>query len=157
MSPKYFLRLEIFSFYFGSIFWYNYLLVIFFLTNLKNRIKELHFNENELRKPNEKHINIFSPESNIDIKQLTNFNKQLVNKEIFEFMTLLMDECTHLINYDKPFDSSLVRVISAKDDAYILRDGVNDFNSIWPGSTVEYIDEGHVSAFIRGQPKFRFL
>ena len=45
-------------------------------------------------------------------------------------MTLLMDECTHLINYDIPYDTSLVRVIAAKDDAYILRDGVNDFNSI---------------------------
>ncbi len=104
-----------------------------------------------------KQISIFSPESNIDLSKLTNFNKQLVNKEIFEFMTLLMDECTHLINYDIPYDTSLVRVIAAKDDAYILRDGVNDFNSIWPGSTVEYIDEGHVSAFVRGQSKFRYI
>ena len=53
--------------------------------------------------------------------------------EILEFMHLLMDECTHLLNFDVPFDTSLVHVVAAKDDAYVLRDGVNDFNSIWPG------------------------
>ncbi len=53
--------------------------------------------------------------------------------EVLEFMHLLMDECTHLLHYDIPVDTSLVHVIAAKDDAYVLRDGVNDFNSIWPG------------------------
>lgn len=48
-------------------------------------------------------------------------------------MQLLMDECTHLINFDKPYDVNLVRVLSAKNDAYVLRDGVHDFHSIWPG------------------------
>jgi hypothetical protein len=75
--------------------------------------------------------------------------------EIFEFMHLLMDECTHMLNYDKPIDTSMIRVISAKDDAYVLRDGVNDFNSIWPGSQVEFVDEGHVTAFVLLQQKFR--
>ena len=99
---------------------------------------------------------MFSPEFNIDPKRLNSFNNQSVSNEIFEFMVSLMDECTHFINYDMPFDTSLIKVIAAKDDAYILRDGVNDFNSIWPGSSVEYIEEGHVSAFLRGQPKFRY-
>ena len=44
-----------------------------------------------------------------------------------------MDECTGMINYDKPIDTSLVRVLTAKDDAYVLRDGVHDFETIWPG------------------------
>jgi hypothetical protein len=52
--------------------------------------------------------------------------------EVFEFMHLLMDECTHMLNFDMPIDTSLVKVVAAKDDAYVLRDGVNDFQSIWP-------------------------
>ena len=114
-----------------------------------------------MRKPSNKHINAFkSDSSEHDFRKLTNFNeidqnKRSINLEIFEFMHLLMDECTHLLNYDIPYDTNLIHVISAKDDAYVLRDGVNDFNSIWPGSKVEYIDEGHVSAFLRGQVKFR--
>ena len=89
-----------------------------------------------------------------------------------------MDECTHLLNYDSPVDKDLIKVISAQDDAYVLRDGVNDFNSIWPGNytllsllkvwlificwlfsssgtQVEYLDKGHVSAFVLAQNKFR--
>ncbi len=120
----------------------------------------MHEYENNLRKPSNKHINAFASESEPIFEKLTNFNekddnKRSVNLEIVEFMHLLMDECTHLLNYDIPVDTNLIHVIAAKDDAYVLRDGVNDFNSIWPGSKVEYVDEGHVSAFIRSQPKFR--
>lgn len=57
-----------------------------------------------------------------------------ISMEVVEFMHLLMDECTHMLNFDMPVDTSLVRVIAAKDDAYVLRDGVNDFPSLWPGS-----------------------
>lgn len=72
-------------------------------------------------------------------------------------MALLMDDCTHLLNYDMPFDTSLVSVLTATDDAYVLRDGLNDFNSIWPGSHVEYLaDKGHVSAFLFAQQKYRY-
>jgi hypothetical protein len=124
--------------------------------NLKLKIKELHSIENSQREPSKRHISLFDPEFNADaLKNLNNYNNQNVSSEIFEFMTLLMDECTHLINYDTPYDTSLVKVIAATDDAYILRDGVNDFESIWPGSRVEYIEEGHVSAFLRKQPIFR--
>jgi hypothetical protein len=78
-------------------------------------------------------------ERSLDFKKLINFNQITDNKtvhindEIFQFMHLLMDECTHMVNYDTPFDTSLIKVIAAKDDAYILRDGVDDFKSIWPG------------------------
>ncbi len=68
---------------------------------------------------------------------LRNFNfmleKNRIDREIHEFMLLLMDECTHLINFDKPFDNTLTNILSAEDDAYILRDGVYDFPTIWPG------------------------
>ncbi len=56
------------------------------------------------------------------------------DREILEFMLLLMDECTNLINFDKPLDNTMIHILSAQDDAYILRDGAYDFPSIWPGS-----------------------
>ena len=61
------------------------------------------------------------------------FKQNKVKNEIVEFMQLLMDECTHLINFDKPRDTTLIHVLSARDDAYILRDGVHDLQTIWPG------------------------
>ncbi len=69
---------------------------------------------------------------------LANYNifhqKNQINPKIYSFMQLLMDECTHLLNFDKPFDTSLVNVISATNDAYVLRDGVHHFHTIWPGN-----------------------
>ncbi len=69
---------------------------------------------------------------------LKNYNAMLktnrINREILEFMLLLMDECTNLINFDKPYDNTMTHILSAQDDAYILRDGVYDFTSIWPGN-----------------------
>lgn len=114
--------------------------------------------ENMKRAPENKFIWPF--DSDREFWSLKTFNDKPISKdkhmlEVFEFMHLLMDECTHLLHYDVPVDTSLIRVISAKDDAYILRDGVNDFASIWPGSQVEYVDKGHISAFVLLQNKFR--
>lgn len=65
---------------------------------------------------------------------LTNYNQSgNKNQEIIRFMQLLMDECTHLLNFDKPIDPTLVYAIAAKDDAYVLRDGVQSFSKVWPG------------------------
>jgi len=127
--------------------------------DLKTELKELHELENRKRAPENQYIWPFESGLNGNFWNLTTFNK-LTEKEksmieIYEFMHLLMDECTHLLNYSIPVDTNLIRVISAKDDAYVLRDGVNDFNSIWPGSEVEYVDKGHVSAFVLLQNKFR--
>lgn len=127
----------------------------------RDRLRELHANENQQRSENGKQICSFAKDSTINFNHLTNYNEQdkksskAINSEILEFMHLLMDECTHLINYDVPVDPSMINIISAKEDAYILRDGVNDFKSIWPESQVDYLDQGHVSAFILSQNKFR--
>lgn len=87
---------------------------------------------------------------------LINYNPQpKIDTKILDFMQLLMDECTHIINYDKPIDMNLIKVVAALEDAYILRDGVHDFHSVWPGCQVEYIDRGHISAFLFSQKKYR--
>lgn len=125
----------------------------------RDKLRELHAKENQERNESGKQICSFAKDSTINFNQLDNYNdrddKSKINPEILEFMHLLMDECTHLINYAVPVDPSMINVISAKEDAYILRDGVNDFKSIWPDSQVEYLDQGHVSAFILSQNKFR--
>ena len=103
---------------------------------MKEELSILHQEENKMRSPERRYIYEFSLDPQ---KQLINFNlpseKQSspVSFEVLEFMHLLMDECTHLVNFDVPIDTNLVNVIAANDDAYVLRDGVNDFNSIWPG------------------------
>lgn len=125
---------------------------------LKDKLKELHKTENQKRAAQNKFkICPFSSDSEVKFSKLLNFNNLDEKRlEILEFMHLLMDECTHLLHYDVPVDTSLVYALVAKDDAYVLRDGVNDFNSIWPESKVEYIvDQGHVSAFLLSQKKFR--
>lgn len=102
-------------------------------------------------------------DSSVKYEELANYNNQMrhqemtdpINREVVEFMHLLMEDCTHLVNYDTPYDTNMISVLTASDDAYVLRDGVNGFKEIWPGSQVEYLDRGHVSAFLFGQKKYR--
>lgn len=75
--------------------------------------------------------------------------------EAIWFMRGIMDECTHLRNFSVPFDTSLVIAICAKADGYVPREGCSDLEEVWPGSTVRYIDAGHVSAYVRHQKMFR--
>ena len=91
---------------------------------------------NQQRPPGQRFL--LDRDSKLSYEKLMNFNtieikNNPVNMEILEFMHLLMDECTHMINFDVPVDTSLIKILSAKDDAYVLRDGVSDFKSIWPG------------------------
>ena len=122
-------------------------------------VKEIQVDENKKRQPTRKRVCAFN-DPEIKFNELTNYNtsngKPPVKKEVLEFMHLLLEECTHMVNYDMPYDTSLVHVVAANDDCYVLRDGVNDFTSIWPGCEVEYIKgQGHVSAFLFSQLKFR--
>jgi hypothetical protein len=104
----------------------------------KETVMEIQVEQNRLRSPQRRRICSFTdPGMNWD--ELINYNinekgKHEINREVLEFMHLLMDECTHMVNYDIPYDTSLIHVVSAKDDCYVLRDGVNDFQSIWPGN-----------------------
>lgn len=126
--------------------------------HLKDEIKDMNHYYNQQRPPEQRFL--LDRDSKLSYEKLMNFNtieikNNPVNMEILEFMHLLMDECTHMINFDVPVDTSLIKILSAKDDAYVLRDGVSDFKSIWPGSEVEYFDLGHVGAFVLGQQKYR--
>lgn len=106
----------------------------------KHEIKAMHEEEN--RKRDRKKICPFTAEeASMQFSRLTNYNesKRPINMEVIEFMHILMDECTHMLSFDTPVDTSLVHVVAAKDDAYVLRDGVNDFLSIWPGSYSIYL------------------
>lgn len=75
--------------------------------------------------------------------------------EAILFMQAIMDECTHLKNFSVPFDTSLAMVIAAQHDAYIPKDGLSDFDEVWPGTTVKHLDAGHVGAYLYYLKLFR--
>ncbi|XP_034952233.1 protein ABHD18 isoform X2 [Chelonus insularis] len=75
--------------------------------------------------------------------------------EALQFMRGIMDECTHLRNFEVPVDTELIIAICAKDDAYVPRDNCMSLEKIWPGAEIRYIDAGHVSAYLLHQKLFR--
>ncbi|GFS17688.1 protein ABHD18 [Elysia marginata] len=78
-----------------------------------------------------------------------------LREEAFNFMRGVMDECTHLGNFSIPVDPELIIIVSAKQDAYVPRDGVLPLDQLWPGCEVRYIDQGHVGAVLLHQKIFR--
>ncbi|XP_011164258.1 protein ABHD18 isoform X3 [Solenopsis invicta] len=75
--------------------------------------------------------------------------------EALQFMRGIMDECTHLKNFETPVDTELIIAVCAKDDAYVPRDHCMSLETIWPGAEIRYIDAGHVSAYLLHQKVFR--
>ena len=78
-----------------------------------------------------------------------------LREEAFNFMRGVMDECTHLGNFSVPVDPELIIIVSAKQDAYVPREGVLPLDQLWPGCEVRYIDQGHVGAVLLHQKIFR--
>jgi len=81
--------------------------------------------------------------------------KAKVQKEAIQFMRGVMDEFTHLKNFSKPVDPSLIIVIAAKDDAYVPRNGYQPLDHIWPGCDVRFIDGGHITSYVLHQGLFK--
>lgn len=75
--------------------------------------------------------------------------------EALDFMRGVMDECTHLAHYSIPVDTSLIIILAAKQDAYVIRKDVLSLDKVWPGAEVRYIDSGHVGAFLFHNHLFR--
>ncbi|XP_043259503.1 protein ABHD18 isoform X1 [Colletes gigas] len=76
-------------------------------------------------------------------------------REALQFMCGIMDECTHLKNFEVPVDTELIIAVCARDDAYVPRDGCMSLEKIWPGVEIRYIEAGHVSAYLLHQKVFR--
>ena len=76
-------------------------------------------------------------------------------REALQFMCGIMDECTHLKNFEVPVDTELIIAVCARNDAYVPRDGCMSLDKIWPGAEIRYIDAGHVSAYLLHQKVFR--
>jgi len=74
---------------------------------------------------------------------------------VLHFMRGVMDECTHLGNFSRPVDTSLVIVVAAKSDAYVPRDHVLSIEDLWPGAEVRYTETGHIGAYLFKQSVFR--
>lgn len=75
--------------------------------------------------------------------------------QALQFMCGMMDECTHLSNFSVPVDTELIISVTAKDDAYVPRDGLIDIRDVWPGVEVRYLNSGHIGAFLLHQKVFR--
>lgn len=75
--------------------------------------------------------------------------------EALQFMRGIMDECTHLKNFETPVDTELIIAVCARDDAYVPRDHCMSLEKIWPEAEIRYIDAGHVSAYLLHQKVFR--
>ena len=68
----------------------------------------------------------------------------------------IMDEFTHMKNYDVPVDPELIIIVAAEHDAYMPRDGITALPEIWPGSKLRFIENtGHVASYIFHQSVFR--
>ncbi len=75
---------------------------------------------------------------------------------ISQFMRGVMDEFTHLGNFPKPVDPTLIICVVAANDAYVPRDSVADLNELWPEAEVRYIPKkGHVGAWLFDHGFFR--
>lgn len=88
-------------------------------------------------------------------KGTTQHIKRKREYEVLQFMRGIMDECTHLQNFDVPVDTSLIIAICARNDAYVPRDSCTHLSEIWPGAEIRYIDAGHVTAYVLHQGIFR--
>ncbi|XP_032690783.1 protein ABHD18 isoform X4 [Odontomachus brunneus] len=77
--------------------------------------------------------------------------------EALQFMRGIMDECTHLKNFEIPVDTELIIAVCARDDAYVPRDHCMSLETIWPKAEIRYIDAGHVSAYLLHQKVFRYI
>lgn len=49
----------------------------------------------------------------------------------------------------------MIIAVTAKDDAYVPRDGITDIQEVWPGAEVRYLNAGHVGAYLLHQRMFR--
>jgi len=80
----------------------------------------------------------------------------VLQREAVQFMRGIMDECTHLKNYDVPVDPELIIIVAAEMDAYMPRDGIMALPDIWPGAKIRYIPKsGHIASYLFKQNVFR--
>jgi len=78
------------------------------------------------------------------------------HSEALQFMRGIMDEFTHLKNYDVPVDPELIIIVAAEHDAYMPREGITALPEIWPGSKMRQIEgAGHVASYLFKQSVFR--
>jgi hypothetical protein len=74
--------------------------------------------------------------------------KESILADALNFMRGIMDECTHLGNFDKPVDGKLSIIVAASHDGYVPRNNIIPLNELWPGSELRLLDCGHVTAIL---------
>lgn len=69
-------------------------------------------------------------------------------RDAFNFMVGVMDENTHLGNFDLPVDPQLAIILNASYDGYVPKSNLIPLNELWKGSNLRNINAGHVAAII---------
>ena len=90
-------------------------------------------------------------------KDLSLTDSKSRERAAFQFMRGVMDECTHLRNFEVPVDTELIIAVCARNDAYVPREGCMSLEQIWPGAEIRYIEAGHVAAYLLHQKLFRYV
>lgn len=78
-----------------------------------------------------------------------------IKVDCVNFMSGIMDECTHLANFSPPVDPELVTILSASQDAYVPRDNLIPLTQLWQGSKFKLIEGGHIKAIVFNSDAFR--
>lgn len=102
-----------------------------------------------------KYLSKFTQSLSETLVATSNSSKEATKRDAFNFMSGVMDECTHLGNFSVPIDPELAIIINARHDGYVPSDGVIPLTNIWPGSTVRYLDRGHITAILLDNDIFR--
>ena len=71
------------------------------------------------------------------------------------YMRCLMDECTHVGNYDTPVSPDLVDIVTAEYDAYQPSHDITPVDRFYPGCRSSVIAEGHIRSYLLYQQVFR--
>jgi len=91
-------------------------------------------------------LNEMKNESSLEASKLN--NKKSILDGPRKFMAEIMDNCTHLKNFDTPVDPQLCIIVTAEHDGYVPKSNLIALNQLWPGSQLRKIDAGHVTAII---------
>ena len=90
--------------------------------------------------------------------------------EAMKWMTIVLDHWTHLKHFSISSDPRRTVFVTAKQDKFVPREWVEDVRTIWPGKknkivkllhllslgcNVQFVDGGHVTAYLLQQKKLR--
>eukprot|EP00794_Sanderia_malayensis_P017387 gene17387-19127_t len=104
-------------------------------------------------------LNTFSERLNFDsLKQYSFPSESLpknISKETVDYLNGILQEFTHLRNYNTPVSGCKIINVFANYDKYVPRDHSSSLAELWPETEIRYIDCGHIIGVLKYQKVFR--